>query len=485
MEYMNKSLTQIHNALIKGEVTPLELVKEALEKAKKDDNNAFEYICEKEALEAVKKLDGSNKDSLLWGVPVVIKDNFSTKDIPTTASSNILNGYVPVFSAEAVTRLEKAGAIVIAKSTMDELAMGGSGTTGHLGITYNPWDKSKTRIVGGSSCGSAAAMASGIVPIALGSDTGDSVRKPASYAALVGFKPTWGRISRYGLFPFATSLDHVGYFTRNVYDSAYLLNVLAGHDDKDFSSSFKEVNDYTSKINEGVKNKRIAVIKGIIESIKDKTVLASFDESVNYLKKQGATVDVVEIDVNLLKSIFPTYVIISCAEATSNNANLDGIKFGNRIEGESFEEVMMNTRTNGFSPLIKRRFVIGSFSLMRENQDELFVRAQKCRRMIVDAFNKVFEKYDAIYCPASPSIAPLIKGSSDTLSDEYLIADNYMAFGNMGGYPSITLPIGFENNMPFGANLTCKPFDEVNLFTIANEIEKGTGLKDLVAKENR
>lgn len=485
MEYMNKSLTQIHNALTKGEVTPLELVKEAIEKAKKDDNNAFEYICEKEALEAVKKLDESNKDSLLWGVPVVIKDNFSTKDIPTTASSNILNGYVPVFSAEAVTRLEKAGAIVIAKSTMDELAMGGSGTTGHLGITYNPWDKSKTRIVGGSSCGSAAAMASGIVPIALGSDTGDSVRKPASYAALVGFKPTWGRISRFGLFPFATSLDHVGYFSRNVYDSAYLLNVLAGHDDKDFSSSFKEVNDYTSKINEGVKNKRIAVIKGIIESIKDKTVLASFDKSVNYLKKQGATVEVVEIDVNLLKSIFPTYVIISCAEAISNNANLDGIKFGNRIEGESFEEVMMNTRTNGFSPLIKRRFVIGSFSLMRENQDELFVRAQKCRRMIVDTFNKVFEKYDAIYCPASPSIAPLIKGSSDTLSDEYLIADNYMAFGNMGGYPSITLPIGFENNMPFGANLTCKPFDEVNLFSIANEIEKGTGLKDLVAKENR
>ena len=485
MEYMNKSLTQIHNALIKGEVTPLELVKEALEKAKKDDNNAFEYICEKEALEAVNKLDESNKDSLLWGVPVVIKDNFSTKDIPTTASSNILNGYVPVFSAEAVTRLEKAGAIVIAKSTMDELAMGGSGTTGHLGITYNPWDKSKTRIVGGSSCGSAAAMASGIVPIALGSDTGDSVRKPASYAALVGFKPTWGRISRFGLFPFATSLDHVGYFSRNVYDSAYLLNVLAGHDDKDFSSSFKEVNDYTSMINEGVKNKKIAVVKGIIESIKDKTVLASFDESVNYLKKQGATVDVVEIDVNLLKSIFPTYVIISCAEATSNNANLDGIKFGNRIEGESFEEVMMNTRTNGFSPLIKRRFVIGSFSLLRENQDELFVRAQKCRRMIVDAFNKVFEEYDVIYCPASPSIAPLIKGNSDTLSDEYLIADNYMAFGNMGGYPSITLPIGFENNMPFGANLTCKPFDEVNLFSIANEIEKGTGLKDLVAKENR
>ena len=484
MKYMNLSLTKLHELIIKGEVTPLELVKEAIESAKADNNNAFEYICEQEAIHKVNNLDESKKDSLLWGIPVVIKDNFSTKDIPSTGSSNILNGYVPIFSSEAVIRLENEGAIVIAKSTMDELAMGGSGTTGHLGTTFNPWDKSHTRLVGGSSCGSAAAVSAGIVPYALGSDTGDSVRKPASFAGLVGFKPTWGRISRFGLFPFATSLDHVGYFTRNVFDSAYLLNVLAGHDDKDFSSSFKPVEDYTARISEGVKGKKIAVIKEIIESIKDKEIIEGFEKSVAHLKESGATIDVVSVDAKLLKAIYPTYIIISCAEATSNNANLDGIKFGNRKEGESFEEVMMNTRTNGFSPLIKRRFVIGSFSLLKENQDELFVRAQKCRRLIVNAFNKVFEKYDAIYCPAAPSIAPLIKGSSDSLSDEYLIADNYMAFGNMGGYPSITLPIGFEKNMPFGANLTAKPFDESGLFAIANEIEKGTGLKDLVAKED-
>ena len=481
MKYMNLSLTEIHSALIKGEVTPLDLVKEL---AKKDTNNAFEYICEKEALERVKTLDESKKDSLLWGIPVVIKDNYSTKDIPTTGSSNILNGYVPIFSSEVVLRLEKEGAIVIAKSTMDELAMGGTGTTGHLGITYNPWDKSKTRLVGGSSCGSAVAVSAGIVPYSIGSDTGDSVRKPASFAGLVGFKPTWGRISRFGLFPFATSLDHVAYFSRNVYDSAYLLNVLAGHDDKDFSSSFNKVEDYTSRINEGVKGKKIAVIKEIVDSLKDKEVLMAFNKSITHLKNQGAIVEPVSIDDKLLKAIYPTYVIISCAESTSNNANLDGIKFGNRIEGESFEEVMMNTRTNGFSPLIKRRFVIGSFSLLKENQDELFVRAQKCRRLIVNAFNKVFENYDAIYAPASPSIAPLIKSKSDALSNEYLIADNYMAFANMGGFPSITLPIGFEENMPFGANLTAKPFAESNLFAIANEIEKGTGLADIVAKED-
>ena len=482
MNYMELPLTELHELIINNKVTPLELVKNALDLAKTDDHNAFEYICEKEALEKVNSLDESKKNKLLYGIPVVIKDNFSTKDIPTTGSSNILNGYVPIFSSEVVSRLENEGAIVIAKSTMDELAMGGSGTTGHKGITYNPWDESKTRLVGGSSCGSAAATAAGIVPIAIGSDTGDSVRKPASFAGIVGFKPTWGRISRFGLFPFATSLDHVGYFSRNVYDSAYLLNVLAGRDEKDFSSSFKPVEDYIEKLESPINGKKIAVISGIVDSISDKEVSASFNKSLDYLKSQGAIVERVDIDIKLLKAIYPTYFIISCAEATSNNANLDGIKFGNRIEGESFEEVMINTRTNGFSPLIKRRFVIGSFSLLKENQDKLFVRAQKCRHLIVDAFNKVLEKYDAIYCPSAPSVAPLIEGSSDALSDEYLIADNFMAFANMGGFPSITLPIGFENGLPFGANLTSKPFDESILLNIANYIEKGTGLKNLVKK---
>ena len=483
MKYMNLSISELHNLLLKGEVTPLELVKEALELAKKDDNNAFEYICEKEALESVGKLDTSKKDNLFYGIPVVIKDNYSTKDVPTTASSNILNGYVPLFSAEVVNRLEEQGAIVIGKTTMDELAMGGSGTTGHLGVTYNPWDKSKTRLVGGSSCGSAAAVSAGIVPFALGSDTGDSVRKPASFAGLVGLKPTWGRISRFGLFPFACSLDHVAYFTRNVFDSAAALNVLAGRDDKDASSSFKEVEDYTKTLNESIKGKKIAVIKEIVESITDEFVLSAFNKNIDALKEQGAIVDYVSVDSKLLKAIYPTYIIISCAESTSNNANLDGIKFGARKEGESFEDVMTNTRTEGFSRLIKRRFVIGSYSLLRENADELFIRAQKCRRLIVDAFNKVFEKYDAIYCPAAPSVAPLINNASDTLSDEYLIADNFMAFANMGGFPSITLPIGFENGLPLGANLTAKPFEESKLLNIAQAVENATKLANITAKE--
>ncbi len=481
MGYMSKGLLEIHKAIISGEVTPLELVKEAVSLALNDENNAFEYICANEAMERVKHLDSTKKDSLLYGVPIVIKDNYSTKDIPTTASSNILNGYVPIFSSEVVLRLEAEGAIVIGKATMDEMAMGGSGTTGHLGMTYNPWDKSHKRIIGGSSSGSAAAISAGITPISIGSDTGDSVRKPASYAGLVGFKPTWGRISRYGLFPFATSLDHVAYFTRNVFDSAYLLNVLAGRDDKDASSSFVKVDDYTKGLSKSIKGRKIAVIKCVVDSITNETIIDTFNKTTDYLRSKGAIVDVVEMDSKLLKAIYPTYFIISSSESTSNTACLDGIKFGNRIEGKTFEEVMINTRTKGFSSRIKRRFVIGSFSLFKENQQELFVRAQKCRRMIVNAFNKVFEEYDAIYCPASPSIAPIVGSYSNNLSNEYLIADNYLAYGNMGGYPSITIPIGFENNMPFGGNLSAKPFQESLLLNIASVLEEGTGLKDLVA----
>lgn len=483
MDYLAKSLTEIHAAILANEVTPLQLVQAAIEKAKKDDNNAFEYIAEKEALEKVKHLDESKKDSILYGIPVVIKDNFSTKDVPTTGSSNILNGYVPIFSSEVVLRLENAGAIVIGKATLDELAMGGSGTTGHLGVTYNPWDKTKTHQIGGSSCGSAASVCAGIVPLAIGSDTGDSVRKPASFAGLVGIKPTWGRISRFGLFPFATSMDHVGYFTRNITDSALVLNILAGRDDKDASSSFKEVEDYTKHLKDDIKGKKVAVIKNIVSSILDKTVLEKFNKAVEGLKEMGVQVDEVEMDSNLLKAIYPTYIIISCAEAGSNNANLDGIKFGIREPGESYEEVMINTRTKGFSPLIKRRFVIGSYSLLRENADELFIRAQKCRRLIVNAFNDILKEYDAIYCPASPSFAPLLNSVSDALSNEYLIADNFMAFANMGGLPSLTHPIGFENGLPLGANLTCRAFEESTLLNIAYHLEKITGLKDLVVEE--
>ncbi|MBR1581816.1 MAG: aspartyl/glutamyl-tRNA amidotransferase subunit A [Bacilli bacterium] len=480
MHFLDLTIREIHEALLAKKVTVSELVLEALKRAKNNNYNAFETILEEEAIKKAQELDKLEvpADNYLFGIPYVAKDNFSTKDIETTASSNILKGYKPLFNATVIEKLNEKGMVLIGKTTLDELAMGGTGTSGHKGITYNPYDNSHTRLVGGSSCGSAAAVSGAIVPFALGSDTGDSVRKPASFAGLVGFKPTWGRISRWGLFPFAPSLDHVAYFTRSVDDAGLILNCLSGRDEKDFTSSLKPVNNYDLNHTVNLKNIKIGEICGVIDSITDKNVLNDFNNLVEKLNKE-TKVEKVNFDTKLLESIYPAYVVISCAEATSNNANLDGIKFGPYYDGKTYQDVMMQARTNGFSELIKRRFVIGSYCLMRENQEELFLRAQRVRRLIVDAFNEKLDEYDVLIAPAAPSIASLINNSSDKLSSEYLIADNYLAYANFGGQPSITIPLGFENGMPFGVNLTSKIFNEEELLYIAKEFEKILGFKNL------
>ena len=482
MEYRGLSIEQLHELLVAKKVTPLQLAKEAIELAKNDTNNAFEYIMEDEALKIAESLKEPEVNNPLWGIPFVIKDNMSTKGVPTTASSNILRGYVPVFDATVVSKLKEAHAVPIGKATLDELAMGGTGTTGHLGITYNPYDRSHTRLVGGSSCGSAAVTADGIVPFALGSDTGDSTRKPASYAGLVGFKPTWGRISRYGLFPFAPSLDTVGIFTRSVKDCAYVLKVAAGKDEKDMTSSDKPIADYAKKIETCDKKYKIAVIKEIYDVVKDEDIKKAFMDSISKLKEQGFTVDFVHMPMEMLATLFATYFVISCAEATSNNANLDGIKFGPLSKGDTYEAVMKDARTKGFGELIKRRFIIGSFALMKENKDELFIRAQRNRRAIVNKLNEIYKDYDFLYSIAAPSVAPLINEASDRLSDEYLIADNHLVLGNFAGLPSLTLPLGMKNGLPFGANVMGRLFDETGVFKLSYQIEKITGLKNLCAK---
>lgn len=483
MNYRGLSIEELHELLVAKKVTPLELAKEAIELAKKDTNNAFEYIMESEALAIAEALKEPEVNNPLWGIPFVIKDNMSTKDVPTTGSSNILRGYVPVFDATVVAKLKEAHAVPIGKATLDELAMGGTGTTGHLGMTYNPYDRKHERLVGGSSCGSAAVTADGIVPFALASDTGDSTRKPASYAGLVGFKPSWGRISRYGLFPFSPSLDTVGIFTRNVKDCAFVLDAVAGKDEKDSTSSARPVEKYASDIEKCDKKYKIAVIKEIYDVVGDSYIKETFLKSIESLKNAGFTVDFVHMDIKLLSTLFATYFVISCAEATSNNANLDGIKFGPLSKGDTYEEVMKNARTVGFGELIKRRFVIGSFALMKENKDELFIRAQRNRRAIVDALNKIYEDYDFIYSIAAPTVAPKANETSDRLSEQYLIADNHLVLGNFAGLPSLTLPLGLKDGLPFGANVMGRAFDEVGVFKMSYQIEKITGLKNLCAKE--
>lgn len=483
MSYLDLTIKEMHQALVDKKITPLELTLEAIKRAKEDNNNAFETILEKEAIEIASNLKEPEVDNIFWGIPVGIKDNFSTKGILTTGSSEILRDYVPVFNATVVQKLLDAHAVPIAKTTLDELAMGGTGTTGHKGITYNPYDPSHTRLVGGSSCGSAAMVSNAIVPFALGSDTGDSVRKPASYAGLVGFKPTWGRISRFGLFPFAPSLDHVAYFTRSVEDSALSLSLLAGRDNHDATSSTKPVEDYAKVINNPIKGVKIAVLREVVDSIDDKYVLEAFNNTIKELEKQGAIVEYVDFSMKLLESIYPTYMVISCAEATSNNANLDGIKFGPRYEADTYTDVMIKARTKGFCELIRRRFIIGSFALMRENQNDLFLRAQKARRLIVNRTNEILSDYDFIYVPAAPSIAPKFSDSSDRLSNNYLIADNILVLGNFAGLPSLTLPIGKEDNMPFGANVMGRAFEEAKVFNVAKAIENIVGLENMSARE--
>lgn len=483
MSYLDLSIKELAAKIKNKEVLPSTLAKESLERAKKYQPfyNAFVTITEEEALEHAKKLNDIESDNPLFGVPYSLKDNFSTKDILTTASSNILKNYVPLYDAEVVSRLKQRNSILIGKTVMDELAMGGTSTSGHTGKVINPYSKTLSHMAGGSSGGSAVSVASGIVPFAIGSDTGDSVRKPASYCGVVGYKPTYGLISRYGLFPFAPSMDHVAFFTRTVEDSAFVLDSLVGNDPRDMTSVIKEKEEYAKNLNKNVKGKKVAVVNGIIKSITDKNIRNIFNDSVNKLKELGVQVDFIDVDDDLLRAILPVYMVISCAEATSNDANLDGIKFGDRIEGDTVEETIINTRTKGFSELIKRRFILGSYVLKRENQEKLFLRAQKIRRIIVNKVNEILSSYDALYLPAAATTAPKFNDNVEKLEDEYLIAENHLAIGNFGGFPSITIPCGECDGLPFGVNFTGKVFDDQTVLNLAQALEEKTGLKNKIA----
>ena len=480
-----KTIEELRQDLDSKKVTSAELVKESLELAHKyqEEYNSFVTICD----------DASSSEELsgpLSGIPCAIKDNLSTKGVLTTASSNILKNYVPFFDATVVEKLKKAGAVSVGKTVLDELAMGGTGTTGHTGPTRNPWDKE--RLIGGSSCGSAAAVALGIVPFALGSDTGDSIRKPAAYGGVVGYKPTYGLVSRFGLFPFACSLDHVGCFTRSVKDVAYVLDCIKGQDKRDMTSLPDTKVSYADELTTDIKGKKLFYIKEMLDRktyVDDydeelEEIITNFEKIVEDYKSLGATVEAVSFDVKLLEAVFPTYFAISCAEATSNNSNLTGIIFGPRGEGDSIEKIMFDARTKGFSELIKRRFVTGSFILQKENQEKLFLNAQRVRRIIVDKMTELFKTYDGLILPAQGSVAPKFKSETvDKLSLRNLLLENHLAIGNFGGFPSITIPCGFVNKMPIGLNITSGVKKDLDTLNIAYALESIYSYKGQIAKE--
>lgn len=410
------------------------------------------------------------------------KDMFSTKGILTTGSSNSLKDYVPFFDATVIKKLKEAGAILISKSASDEFGLGGTGTTCHTGAVTNPWDN--TRIAGGSSAGAAVAVATGCVRFALGTDTGDSVRKPAAYCGVVGFKPTYGVISRYGVFPFAASLDHVGVLTRNVLDAALVTDVIKGKDVRDMTSLDNK--DLAKQIDGNVKGKKLFYIKELCnleyyENPNDelKETISKFHETLEKARKLGIEVCEESIDEKLLKALQPTYMVISCAEATSNLSMYTGIIYGPRGEGDKINAMVKDYRTKGFSPLIKRRLVIGSYVLQKENQDRYYLNACKVRRLVVDTFNNLFKKYDGFITMASGGAAPKLCDSSEVFTNKAVL-ENHLCIGNFGGYPSITIPNGFVNGMPIGINITGAVLDDGNVLNIAAALEGAMEYKNQV-----
>lgn len=469
MNYYDKNVIEIHNDLINKKVASKDLIDFSKNKILETNEkfNAYNLVLDSK--------ENNEINTLLSGIPYAMKDNISTKGIRTTACSNTLKDYVPIYNATVYEKLSQSGAIMIGKTNMDELAMGGTGLIGNAGIVKNPYDEE--RISAGSSAGSAVAVATKTVPFAIGTDTGDSIRKPAAYTGVVGYKPSYGLISRYGLFAFASSLDTIGVITNSVIDAATVVNTVKGSDDKDMTT-IKDMDeiDLTKDFN-NLRSKKLFYIKEIVDKSKYTNpntikIIDDFNKLLNLLKSKGYEIYEESIDENLLKALKPVYTAISCAEVTSNNSNLTGISFGHREKGESAMDVIKNFRTKNFSSLIKRRFVIGSFILQKENQEKYFINAKKVRRVVVNTFNELFTKYDGLILPAQSDIAPKICDTTDEMGKDENVLDNHLVIGNFGGYPSITLPYNKLEGMPVGINITSGFKNDSYMLAVANDIEK-------------
>ena len=474
-------IKSLHEELKTKKVTSDELVKKSIEACHsvQDSTNSFVTIIDDAKGESI-------TDDLLSGIPYGIKDIFATKGVLSTGSSNTLKDYVPIYTATCVENLSKHGAVGVAKTVLDELGMGGTGTTGHTGIVKNPWDLS--RMCAGSSAGSAASVACGCYPFALGSDTGDSIRKPAAYTGIVGYKPTYGMISRFGMYQFASSLDTVGVLSRSVEDAAIVVDAMKGKDEKDMTSWDSSDIHLLDSLDGKVKGKKLFYIKEVcdIENYKNpndelKSHLENFKETVKKCEKLGMSVEGVSIDKTLLNALPATYVVISCAEATSNMSNLTGIVFGPRGQGDNPNDMITDHRTKGFSPLIKRRFVIGSYVLQSENQEKYFLNAKRVRRMIVDKMNSLFRSYDAMIAPVGVGPAKYLENDKNMLSDDTNVLEELLQIGNYGGYPSITIPNGFVDKLPVGVNITGKVKDDANVLNIAYSLESTMDYKNQLA----
>lgn len=469
--YLDLNIKEIHELLVSGKIKPIDLVEECYSRIEENnDLNSFITLNKSEAIDYARKLGNEEveTDNLLWGIPIAIKDNISTKGIRTTCASRMLENYVPIYDATVVEKVKASKMIIVGKTNMDEFAMGSTSRTSYFGAPKNPINK--TKITGGSSGGSAACVAGGLVPISLGTDTGGSVRQPASYTGIVGMKPTYGRISRYGLIAFGSSLDQVGPMTRNVYENALLLNNLVGKDKKDLTSSDREIEDFTRLIGKDIKGMKIAIPNYFVSSIVSPIIIEKLNHVVEILKENGAIVDYV--DIKYLEQAVILYQIIAMGEASSNLARFDGVKFGYRSsDSTSVEDMYANTRCEGFGKEVKRRIMVGSYLLSGENAKTYYDKALMIRNAIKNEFGKVFKDYDFVFGPTTTTVAYNLDENLDDPSKSFM--DDVLVIPvNMAGLPGISVPMGKDDDsMPIGLHIIGNHFEEAKIYRIASFLE--------------
>lgn len=478
MELWKKSLKELSDLVKAKEVKPSEVIQAFIDRKNQveDKVKAYVTITDEIAVEEARRRDEelARLDTVppLFGLPVAIKDNISTKGIRTTCSSKMLENFVPIYDATVIEKLKDSGYIITGKTNLDEFAMGSSTENSAFFTTRNPWDLD--RVPGGSSGGSAAAVAAGMVPASLGSDTGGSIRQPAAFCGVVGLKPTYGRVSRYGLVAFASSLDQIGPITRSVEDAALLMNIIAGKDHRDSTSKDIPVPDYLDFIGRDIKGLRIGVPKEYFPSDLDSQIKQSVLDMVRNLEKEGAVVE--EISLPYTKYAIETYYIIAPSEASSNLARFDGVRYGYRAsEYRDLEEMYSKTRDEGFGPEVKRRIMVGTYVLSSGYYDAYYLKAQKVRTLIYQDFMRAFDKVDVIITPTTPDTAFKIGEKSSDPIQMYL-SDIFTVSINLATVPAISVPCGFKDGLPVGLQIIGKPFDEGTILSVADMVEHIAGV---------
>ena len=475
MDLMSLTAVELGIKIKAKEVTVREAVLAAYDKIdeKEAELNCYVTTTKEAALakadEVQAKIDAGELTGPLAGVPVAIKDNMCTKGVLTTCSSRILENFVPTFTAEAVINLEKAGAVILGKTNMDEFAMGSTTETSHYGATKNPWNTK--HVPGGSSGGSAAAVAADECSFALGSDTGGSIRQPSSYCGVTGMKPTYGTVSRYGLIAYGSSLDQIGPIAKDVTDCAAILETIASYDPKDSTSIRRDDYDFTSALVDDVKGMKIGIPKDYLIEGLNPEVKAAIMNAAHKLEEKGAVVE--EFDLSLVEYAIPAYYVIACAEASSNLARFDGVKYGYRTpEYNELHEMYKKTRSEGFGPEVKRRIMLGSFVLSSGYYDAYYLKALRTKALIKQAFDKAFSKYDVILGPVAPTTAPEI-GSSLADPIKMYLGDIYTISVNLAGLPGISVPGGFDSKgLPIGVQMIGNCFEEKKIIRTAYAFEQ-------------